>query len=401
MGTGRIATLAAVTAVVLAGCGFESPAVEPPPNAEPLLGCSIECHGDSISNAPPKTMSGETETTSIAVGAHRVHLDVAPDWHRKVECGDCHTVPATVDAPGHRDGDGKAEVTFAMIAGPDAAWNGTTCTTSCHGSAAIGAARSTPMWTLVDGSQVGCGSCHGVPPPAPHPNNGRCSSCHPTMEEGSTSFRDPASHINGIVEEVAPGATGGCTTCHGSETSSAPPRDLSNNTEKTARGVGAHVAHLATSTWRAAITCVSCHTVPLAQATPGHIDGDNIAEVKFSPLNPAATYAPTTCASLYCHGNGRGNNGTASWVTPGPLACTACHSIDGTNMSGQHSTHLGQGLLCSQCHSTVINANRAIINANLHVNGAHEVKMLLGTFNATDRSCKGTTCHGNRTWDGG
>jgi len=403
MATGRVAILAAAAAAAaaLAGCGFDSPPVNPPPNAEPLLGCAIDCHGDDNSNAPPKSMSGATETTSIAVGAHRAHLTVASAWHRPVVCGDCHTVPAAVEAPGHMDGDGKAEVTFAMIAGAGAAWNGTTCTTSCHGSAAVGGAQPTPTWTLVDGSQATCGSCHGTPPPAPHPNDTRCARCHPTMEESGTTFRDPASHINGTVEETAPGATGGCTTCHGSETSSAPPRDLSGNTASTARGVGAHVAHLAASTWRATIPCSSCHTVPLTQAAPGHIDGDNAAEVRFGTLNPAGTYAPTTCANLYCHGNGRGNTGTASWVTPGALACNSCHSITGTGMSGQHATHLGEGLQCSQCHATVVNAGRTIINASLHVNGAHEVRMANGTWDATRRRCQNTGCHGTENWDGG
>jgi len=69
------------------------------------VGCSIKCHGDDNSNAPPKGTSGETETTSVAVGAHRSHLNIAPTWHRLAQCGDCHIVPAMVDTPGHIDGD--------------------------------------------------------------------------------------------------------------------------------------------------------------------------------------------------------------------------------------------------------------------------------------------------------
>ena len=214
------------------------------------------------------------------------------------------------------------------------------------------------------------------------------------------TFRDPASHINGVVDVVGPSATGGCTSCHGSATSSAPPKDLLGNTVATARGVGAHTAHLATSTWHLAIPCASCHTVPITADAPGHIDGDNVAEVKFGTLNPAAVYTAgtTACSNLYCHSNGRGNTGTASWVTPGKLGCTSCHAIDGTNMSGDHGLHLGKGIKCSQCHGTVVDANRNIINANLHVNGLHEVKMANGTFNATTRQCSNTGCHGTKTW---
>jgi len=397
----RAQRTAVLLAATLAGCGFESADPIPPPNTDPLLGCSIDCHGDDTSNAPPKTASGETSQTAVAVGAHRSHLNVAPTWHRQVACSDCHIVPTRVDAPGHIDGDGKAEVIFTTIAGAGATWNGTTCQTWCHGSTAIGGAQPTPTWTRVDGSQVTCGSCHGRPPPAPHPADGNCASCHPTMEAGSMTFRDPSSHINGIIDVTGPGATGGCTSCHGSATSSAPPKDLLGNTAATTRGVGAHTAHLMPSTWHREIQCASCHTVPLTLDAPGHRDGDNVAEVKFDGLNPAAAYTAgtATCSSLYCHSNGRGNTGVASWVTPGALVCGACHSVTtGTNMSGDHGLHLGKGIKCSQCHGTVVDANRNIINANLHVNGVHEVKMANGTFNATTRQCSNVGCHGSETW---
>ena len=397
MSTGRIWVL---VAAALAGCRFDLP--DPPPNADPQAGCAIECHGDDISNAPPRSMSGATETTDVAVGAHRAHLSVAPPWHRQVDCSDCHAVPADVDAPGHIDGDGVAEVTFAMIAGAGAAWTGTTCTTACHGSAAVGGAQPAPLWTRVDGSQSTCGSCHGTPPPAPHPPSAAtaCATCHPTMEEGSALFRDPASHINGIVEATPPGATGGCTTCHGS-TTSAPPKDLSGNTDPTTRGVGAHAAHAGPSTWHRQIPCSSCHVVPITLDAPGHRDGDNAAEIRFDTLDRTGTYAAgtATCASLYCHGNGQGSNGSASWVTPGALTCTSCHRLDGTNMSGAHRRHIQANVQCSQCHATVINAARTIIAPMLHVNGLHEVKLANGTYDAAQRRCTNTACHGTRPWN--
>jgi predicted CxxxxCH...CXXCH cytochrome family protein len=397
------AAAAAAVAASLAGCGFESPAVIPPPNAEPRLGCAIECHGDDVSNAPPKSVSGAMETTAVAVGAHRSHLDVAPTWHRKVACEDCHVVPAEVDSPGHLDGDGKAEVVFSMVAGPGAAWNGTTCTTRCHGSAAVGGAQPAPMWTRVDGSQSTCGSCHGHPPPPPHPADTACAKCHPTMEENHTTFRDPESHINGTVEWTEPGATGGCTSCHGSPDGAAPPKDLAGKTAPTDRGVGAHARHLAPSTWHRQIACSACHVVPLTRDAPGHLGPDNLAEVVFTPLNRRAVYtaATATCTNLYCHGNGRDNNGRAIWTAPGALGCDACHSMNGTNMSGAHREHLQRGVRCSQCHATVVDANRNILNANLHVNGAHEVKMAAGTYDAQRRRCQNSGCHGTKEWNGG
>ncbi len=384
----------------LGACEFEAPDPIPPPLADPRLGCAFECHGDDLSNAPPRSMSGDTDPAFVAVGAHRKHLTVAPAWHRQVECQDCHTVPAEVDAPGHRDGIAGAEVTFSMIAGPGSVWNGTTCTTGCHGSAALGGAQPTPTWTRVDGAQATCGSCHGLPPPPPHTVDNRCARCHPTLEEDNVTFRVPESHIDGIVDVVDPGATGGCTACHGSQTA-APPFDLVGNMAPTTRGVGAHAAHLATSTWRRAIPCSSCHRVPLTRDSMGHLDGDNVAEVRFNQLNRDAAYAAGTarCTNLYCHGNGRDSNGSASWITPGALGCGSCHSVNGNNMSGAHRRHLDRNVRCSDCHSTVVDDNRNIINAVQHVNGVHEVKLKNGQYDAQRRRCQGA-CHGTRDWNG-
>jgi predicted CxxxxCH...CXXCH cytochrome family protein len=220
------------------------------------------------------------------------------------------------------------------------------------------------------------------------------------MEENQLVFRDPSRHIDGKIDVVAEGATGGCSTCHGSSTNAAPPRDLLGNTASPK--VGAHQAHLRTSNWRHQIACSACHIVPLTSEAPGHRDGDGISEQVFDTLNPAASYSGGTCSSLYCHGNGRGNNGTATWTSTQPYTCGRCHSITGNNMSGKHSYHIGEkNLKCNVCHSTVVNASMTIINANLHVNGVHEVKMAQGTFNSVTRQCSNVGCHGTKSWTSG
>jgi predicted CxxxxCH...CXXCH cytochrome family protein len=375
---------------------------EIPPNADPLTGCAISCHGADTNNAPPRSVSGVTDTTAVAVGAHQAHLVASPTWHHKVECVDCHVVPQTVGAPGHIDGDNKAEVTFSMRAGGTASmWNGTTCTAACHGKPAWGGTRTTPTWTKVDGTQSACGSCHGAPPPPPHPTGANCAACHPTMEENSLNFRDPDSHINGVVDVVDQSATGGCTSCHGSAVNAAPPKDLAGNMTATTPTVGAHQAHLQTSTWHHAVVCTSCHVVPQTVNAPGHIDGDNVAEVKFDTLNPQGAYTKgtSTCSTMYCHGNGRGGNGTISFVKPGPLACNACHSTTGVGMSGQHAKHIREeGMTCNGCHRDVVAQNLTILKADLHINGVHEVKMANGTWDATTRRCSNTGCHGTKGW---
>ena len=374
---------------------------ESPPNADPQAGCASACHGADTNNAPPRSVSGVMATTARPVGAHQAHLVASPSWHRKVECGDCHVVPPSVDAPGHIDGDNVAEVVFSMRGGGSASsWNGTSCTAACHGKAAWGGSNPSPIWTRVDGSQSACGSCHGVPPPAPHPAGNNCAACHPTMEENSLNFRDPSSHINGVIDVVDVSATGGCTSCHGAAANAAPPKDLRGNSATSAATVGAHQAHLKSSTWHHAVVCTSCHVVPQSVGSPGHMDGDNVAEIVFDTLNPTGVYtkATATCSTMYCHGNGRGGNGSIAFTKAGQLACGACHSTNGTNMSGRHRTHVNEGIRCSGCHAEVVDAGMNIVNADLHINGVHEVKMANGTWNATARSCAGTGCHGTKSW---
>src|SRR5688572_1643857 len=90
---------ATLLVLVLGGClGAVDPTAGevPPPNVDPLLGCSQSCHGTDTSNAPPKSTTGVMETSAVAVGAHRQHLTVAPTWHRQLECADCHVVPTDI-----------------------------------------------------------------------------------------------------------------------------------------------------------------------------------------------------------------------------------------------------------------------------------------------------------------
>ena len=43
----------------------------------------------------------------------------------------------------------------------------------------------------------------------------------------------------------------------------------------------AHREHLGVSDWRRSLLCSDCHSVPTAVDTPGHLDGDDVAEVPF------------------------------------------------------------------------------------------------------------------------
>jgi predicted CxxxxCH...CXXCH cytochrome family protein len=351
----------------------------------------------------------------MSVGAHRSHLALSKTttFHAPVECASCHLVPAEVQSPGHiDDDDNRAELTFGALArtgGAEPVLNedGSCSNVYCHGSTLTGGSLNAPIWNVVNGTARECGTCHGAPPPAPHPANENCGSCHPTVSAADNRvFLDPTLHINGIVE-VTTGDGGACDSCHGSGGDSAPPTDLAGNTERTAVGVGAHREHLALSTWRREINCSNCHVVPVEVGAPTHIDGDNTAEVPFDALNPTGTVdlATGTCSNLYCHGNGRASNGTASWTDVAPMDCNSCHLTPNpgqtaNGMSGDHNKHIrGEDLACVECHAGVVDANTQIIGAPLHVDGQRNVLILSGgTYNPANRRCSNLACHENESW---
>ena len=78
---------------------------------------------------------------------------------------------------------------------------------ACHGAVfpdgqASGGTNTEPTWTLVDGTQASCGTCHGLPPPAPHPYlalNPICRACHEDIAPDNKTFVRPELHVDGVV----------------------------------------------------------------------------------------------------------------------------------------------------------------------------------------------------------
>src|SRR4051794_3608615 len=66
----------------------------------------------------------------------------------------------------------------------------------------------------------------------------------------------------------------GCSSsCHGGDTSNAPPMSITQATATTSVGVGAHQAHMTVApSWHRAVQCADCHVVPAEVGSPGHID---------------------------------------------------------------------------------------------------------------------------------
>jgi predicted CxxxxCH...CXXCH cytochrome family protein len=365
------------------------------------------CHGDSrrlalpSSSAPPRDTHGNTLTTAVGVGAHVIHLDGGP-LSTGVSCTECHPVPASSASLGaHRNG--VADLDFGPLSNTStvASWSAgaSTCASYCHGATIGGGTNKTPLWTQVDGTQAACGTCHGVPPPGPHPQRQDCGACHP----GSTSSTvDRTTHVNGNIETV----TLTCTTCHGTasralvagadpRTPSAPPPDTVGSTATSYRSVGAHLAHLnqGSSRLAAPTACTECHVVP---SSMNHANGT--VNVTFGALSRTGGKNPVwngaTCAATYCHGGTLvGGVSTAPiWtkVDGTQKACNACHGNPPS--TGKHSVSDHRQAGCGACHP---GSSSTTVNAATHVNGLKETGNKVTTYSAATRNCT-NTCHGNK-----
>ena len=335
------------------------------------------CHGQDFSGGAAKTScltchaDGPTAcTTCHGAGptskAHPVHLQIAG-----VACNECHVVPARWNDDGHILSNGvaiaaPARVTFGARAsltldpadrkGPPA-WDGATCrNVYCHGDAlhSAGGAATEPRWDDAT-PQGACDRCHGAPPPS-HAQT-RCETCHPTS----------APHIDGAVQI---GRSAGCSGCHGDATTPAPPSDLSGNTQIAAIGVGAHRAHLDVPTrLRGPIPCATCHLVPAAIDSVGHIDSPPPAEVNAVLSWDRGT---GTCGTASCHGPAR-----PVWTQQGGVTCGSCHGVPPVSSPHTPAMKLTD---CATCHSQTMDAFGTIILTagpdgltSKHMNGVIDV----------------------------
>ena len=399
------------------------------------------CHGTSPSGpaSPPVDTQGRSATSNVSVGAHEAHVTTA--LTTPLACTVCHPDRAgsnVLTDAAHVDGDGRAEVVFGARAGAAASYarasdtSATCASTSCHGAGPI-------EWTGT--TALGCASCHGAPPPAPHVSITSCGTCH----AGYTATGvDPATHLNGRVEASSPHAAGyssptahgyevnrvglasckgchgadlascnvchggtawqtSCTFCHGTSPSgpASPPVDTQGRSATTNVSVGVHAAHVGT-TMAAPIACMECHPDRAGSnvaADAAHIDGDGIAEVAFGSLatvgGAPAVYTrvsatSATCASTYCHGRftggvNAGSGATPDWTSTAQVTCASCHGNPPS--TDRHPTHTGSEFACSECHG-----HGGFDPA--HVNGVENVALVAGTYSSATRTCSSFTCHG-------
>ena len=373
------------------------------------------CHGSGGNSAPPRDAHGNTLTTAPGVGAHAQHMTASSPWHAQIQCNECHLVPGSTTDQTHLDSidevymdptiavPGSSTGTGGHLQIPGATWNATSLTCSgtyCHGggtSPLLGGNHTTPKWTQVDGTQAQCQSCHGMPPPAPHPVDSNCGKCHPTMTAGNnTTITYPAKHIDGNVDVINDQP---CNTCHGDPAGApvpgdnkvnAPPNDTMGGMLTSLRGVGAHQAHMGASTWRAPISCGECHHVPASLLSIGHIDSPLPAEVLFGNLaGSTASWNGSTCSNVYCHGATLNDGGgTAGGTATKPVWTTVdgsqsqCGSCHGLPPPAPHPVDTD----CGKCHNTMTPGMPGVItDPSRHIDGNLDVN--------TDQPCN--TCHGS------
>jgi predicted CxxxxCH...CXXCH cytochrome family protein len=368
----------------------------------------VGCHGDAtrdgdalVRAAPPAAPLGGDG------GAHLAHL-TGGTFRAALTCAECHYVPTL---PAHADGNVAVPMTgLARIDGATPSWDAESSTCSgvyCHGATLGGGPAATPPWSSA--AALGCTSCHGAPPPAPHTASASCGVCHAGYTASTVNatthlngaidasgghpagFSDPTQHGYLANRELATcrtchgtDYTGGssgvscnschggtawqtsCTFCHGTSPGPAsPPVDTRGRTATSNVSVGAHAAHVAT-TMTTAIACTECHPNRAGSnvlTDAAHVDGDGRAEVVLGTRAGAgATYArvsdtSATCSSTYCHGAG-----PVEWTSTAPLGCTSCHDAP---PPAPHTAITN----CGACHDGYTQSS---VNAATHLDGTVE-----------------------------
>lgn len=353
------------------------------PAQDPCTNChgSDENPGDDLQrSAPPRDLFGNESSEYPGVGAHALHLNGSAT-HAPIACTECHRVPDSVNEPGHADTARPAEVHFGSFSRrEDASPHYDAATRRCSDSYCHGAYK--PVWTHPKSSNAACGTCHGLPPPPPHPAAEQCSVCHGQVVDSAGQIIAPEMHVDGTLQVI----DNACSDCHGSSDNAAPPRDIEGNSSRSSLGVGAHQAHLSGGASGRPLACVECHQVPSTTISEGHLDGAP-AQVMFADIALAHDRSPSwdreteSCADTWCHNPGEQPSALSSpaWtdVSDG-LPCDGCHQ------ARPPAPHPVAGA-CADCHAGVSEDGESIVNTARHVNGIVDV-------NVPD-SC--TSCHGD------
>ena len=356
---------------------------------------AIGVHQAGITEPTSANFHGKNRLTKNLAECQSCHGDNFTGGTLSTSCVECHSAISVhqegIITPSSTNFHGKYPLT-----------DGFTNCQSCHGDNFAGGTISPSCITCHAGIAV---HKEGVKNPSSPEFHGKfianmewnlqnCSQCHGENYSGGVQSPTCLSCHN------QPEGPEACNTCHGDfgdPTKIAPPKDLNGNTLTTFKGVGAHVNHLYNNVLGSEVKCETCHTVPQALTSVGHIDGSLSAEVNLKGLailnvasNANYNYTNTTCANTYCHGNFEfdknsaditrqfvysaskieGNNRSVIWnkVDDSEAACGTCHGLPPVG-------HIDYGGLstCANCHTGVVDAQGNIIDKTKHINGVKNV----------------------------
>jgi predicted CxxxxCH...CXXCH cytochrome family protein len=181
-----------------------------------------DCHGDPSRPlepdvdprpAPPTSLRGFSTPLLRGTGAHQSHVTEGA-LRVAIDCDECHRVPSSVEDAGHieADADYRAEIVWGALAdaegkaGTEPSYiggdNPRCADVYCHGGGFEVEDQGSlvePTWTIVDGSQAACGTCHALPP---HDAFGSCERCHGSVVDADTTITAAGRslHINGSID---------------------------------------------------------------------------------------------------------------------------------------------------------------------------------------------------------
>jgi predicted CxxxxCH...CXXCH cytochrome family protein len=367
-------------------------------------GCqSLYCHGSGQGddgaiaiNAPAMTcdschagMSSGAAAWSEMSGLHAFHLESGAG------CQDCHEDTSSNGASIADPSLHVNAIRELAFSAAGFAWDssGRTCSGTCHDEA-----HSALPW--LDAGQRFHPFDYAVPAqhsPDMELQRMDCRDCHAPDLTGNLGPSCDTCHSSGWRSN--------CVFCHGAgdNLTGAPPRDLGALPMSASQAFLAHTAHVTQGISRA-YDCIECHLKPSEVLDAGHAfdDTPGRGEVSFAlGLSSAGSYdGAGSCSSLYCHGNGQGDNGSETDGAPA-MQCSSCHpgmnSSEGAweTMSGEHRKHLQEDVTCGDCHLDVTEDGTSIRAPLLHVDGLNQLRFSdpRVSFNPATGRCSGN-CHG-------
>ncbi len=152
------------------------------------------------------------------------------------------------------------------------------------------------------------------------------------------------------------------------------------------RGVGRHQQHLRDTVFSSPLPCATCHKVPAAVTSTGHMDSPLPAEVSFGALarggtrKPALGMKPTwdtktlTCKGTYCHALDGATYPAPSWTGDKRVKCGGCHGLPPVKTASGKKHPPSPVSECVDCHGAVVDKTGAITTRAKHVNGEVDFK---------------------------